>query len=128
MDLPSILHQIDTEITKLHQIRAIVQELAGSRRESKFRKPRRPKPATAVPLPSTSAPELVIVLAKQKREYSPRLKPTATMSRALGPAPSDKPVFVPRASVAFQAEQNHRLAEVPSLEAVVRQNLLGGAA
>jgi hypothetical protein len=91
-------------------------------------KPPRSKPAAAPPSFSTSTPELVILPPQQKREYRPRLKPTPTVARALGPAPSDRPVFVPRASVSSRTEHDRGLAEVHSLEAVVRQNLLGGAA
>ena len=126
MDLASILLQIDAEISKLQRIREIVQTLAGSR--VSVRRPRRSKAIAPVSPTSASAPELVILPPKQKREYRPRLKPAPTAPRALGPAPSQKPVFVPRASVATPVEQNHAQPEIRSLEALVRHNLLGGVA
>jgi len=128
MDLASILHQIDAEITKLQQIREIVQGLAHQGRRVSFRRPRHPKPIAIVPPASILVPELVILPPKQKREYAPRLKPIPTVSRALGPAPSERPVFVPRASVTSRVEPGPAPAASPSLEAVVRQNLFGGAA
>src|SRR5579864_2512203 len=128
MDLASILHQIDAEITKLQRIREIVQALAGRSPHLSSQVPRRFRRAAAVPPPSMPAPELVILPPKQKREYSPRVKPIQTVSRALGPAPSERPVFVSRASLTAQVEQDREPVVVHSLEAVVRQNLLGGAA
>ena len=127
MDLASILHQIDAEIAKLQRIREIVQGLAGSGPRLSPPKPRS-KPLAAPRAQMNSAPELVILPPKQKRDYRPRFKPTPFVARALGPAPSARPVFVPRTNVPSQAEQDRGLAEVRSLEAVVRQNLLGGAA
>ena len=128
MDLASILHQMDTEIAKLQRIREIVQGLAGRSRHLSPQTPRRSRRAAAVPTPPTRAPELVILPPKQKREYSPRVKPIQTVSRALGPAPSERPVFVPRASLATRVEQDREPTVIHSLEAVVRQNLLGGVA
>lgn len=126
MDLASILFQIDAEIGKLHRIREIVQELAGSRVH--VPKPRRLRLAVAVPPVSVPAPKLVIIAPKQKREYRPRLRSAPITPRALGPAPSEKPVFVPRANVATRVAQDRTLARVDSLETLVRQNLLGGVA
>src|SRR5580658_7898236 len=126
MDLASILHQIDAEIGKLQHIRKIVQGLAGS--HVRVRRPRRSKSVAAVIPPSVPAPELVILPPKQKREYRPRFRPATTTTRALGPAPSERPVFVPRASVATRGEQERAPTEAKSLEALVRQNLLGGVA
>ena len=127
MNLASILREIDAEITKLQSIREIVQGLAGPGPRLSFQKPRRSRRAAAAVGPSTiPAPELVILPAKQKREYSPRVKPVQTVSRALGPAPSDRPVFVPRASLTTRVEQDLRPAVDHSLETVVRKNLLGG--
>ena len=128
MDLASILHQIDAELTKLQRIREIVQGLAGSGQQSSLQKPRNSMPTAVPPSLSTSAPELVILPPKERREYRSRLKPLPTVVRALGPAPSDRPVFVPRASVPFRAEQDRGLPELHLLEAAVRQNLLGGVA
>src|ERR1700743_3426436 len=123
MDLASILQQIDAELTKLQRIREIVQGLAGSGLRLRSQKPPRSRRPAAVRAPAPSAPGLVILPPKQKREYSPRVKPTPAVSRALGPAPSDRPVFVPRANVAFRVEQHRESTEVPSLEALVRKNL-----
>jgi hypothetical protein len=128
MDLASIVHQIDAEISKLQRIRDIVQGLAGSGRRPRSQKARRSKPIAIVPRPTAAAPELVILPPKQKREYQARLKPIPAVSRALAPAPSDRPVFVPRASVPSRVELDRGPAKVHSLEAVVRQNLLGGVA
>ena len=137
MDLASILHQIDSEITKLQHIREIVQGIASPARRAGSRKQRRIVTVTASVDPSTSAPEpdlsspapeLIILPPKQKREYSRRLRPVPTAPRALGPAPSERPVFVPRASLATRVGQDREPAEVHSLEALVRQKLLGGIA
>lgn len=127
MDLAPILNQIDSEISRLQRIREIVQGLAGNRVH--YRRLRRSKLlVAAVPPSSTPVPEVVVLPPKQKREYRPRLKRVTAEPRALGPAPSQRPVFVPRASVASRVEHERAPAEVTSLEALVRQNLLGGAA
>lgn len=128
MDLASILDQIDSEIARLGRIREIVQGLAGSGPRLRSQKPRRSKLTSALPSLLASTPELVILPPKQKRGYSPRLKPAPVLVRALGPAPSDRPVFVPRANVTVRVEQDHEPTKVHSLEAVVRKNLLGGVA
>jgi hypothetical protein len=128
MDVASILRQIDAEITKLQRIREIVHGVAGSGRRSSSRKQRRLKPTVAQPSLPISVRELVILPPKQKREYSPRVKPIQIVSRALGPAPSDRPVFVSRATIASRFEQRSDSTEVHSLEALVRKNMLGGVA
>jgi hypothetical protein len=126
MDFASILQEIDIEIEKLKRIRAIFLGLAGPARQKKQPKPSRLKQQPTVA--ASPRPPLVILPPRVKREYRPRLRPTVEMPRALGPAPSNRPVFVPRtivpAAPARSSEVVAQDAEV--LASVMRRNLLGG--
>jgi hypothetical protein len=126
MDLVPILREIDAEIDRLKRIRKIVHGLSGTIRLPRARKPRQSK-ATAE-TPSIPTPPLIILPPKQKREYRRRLKPVAETPGALGPAPSDRPVFVPRAATTVRTKPNAGEISDNVLEATVRRNLLGGVA
>lgn len=132
MDFAAILHQIDAEIEKLERVREIVAGLS----QPIYQEPREPKPAPApaeAVEPVRTEPRLILLPAKTKRKYGPRVKPVVELPKALAPAPFDKPVFVPRSEVTESAPQATEAAEVKELdpevlEATFRQNLLGGAA
>jgi hypothetical protein len=126
MDIAAILRELDAELERLEQVRAILLSIAGpGRLTTKVRKQEASAPEpVAVAQPE---PVLTIVPPKVKRVYRPRVKAVAAAVTALAAPLSDKPVFVARAASVAPAPQPIRATE-ESLEASVRRNLLGSAA
>ena len=81
-----------------------------------------------LPSPVTAAakPLLIKLPSKLKREYRPRVKSFAQAPIALAAAPSDRPVFVPRAALSAPAKQSPRStnSNPELLEATFRKNLI----
>ena len=143
MDIGAILRELDLEIAKLQRIRAIVQTLDGPARP-RVTRPRtrsKSKPITAAPpmrkakptlwtapVPVSTEPKLIILPPKTKREYQRKVRPALKETRALAAAIPARPVFVPRSTAARPVELPQKTHPQPeSLEAAIRQNLLGVA-
>jgi hypothetical protein len=138
MNIAAILSEIDAEIEALRNIRSIIQGLSAPvhpLRRKRKRTSSQPQESDQVELrverlPRVEMlPQIKVVPPKQRREYRPRTKPVLEMPRALARGPSTQPVFVRRTAVSetepvFTAQG---LSET-ALEAVVRQNLMGGIA
>lgn len=131
MDFKRIIGELDQEIEKLRQIRAIVAKLAHSAHRQRLQpkpKPRiRAQNPLVLKLAKSSEPQLTVLPPKTRREYHRRSKVAQPMPRALATPISLKPVFVARVSL------TNRPGDVPktrgitadALEAVMKQNLLG---
>ncbi|HVG26167.1 MAG TPA: hypothetical protein VM865_01075 [Acidobacteriaceae bacterium] len=120
----------------------IIEGISNSRPESAMKQRRRIKreprtvtpvePALVVPPPQVKVlpPEMKVLPPKLKKEYRPRLKRFVQEARALAAPVSTRPVFVPQSAgpVVAAAPAQPKEFNVASMEAVVRHNLLGGAA
>ena len=132
MNIAAIVTEIDAEIEKLHRIRAILQGLSAPLHPLRPARKHRSSEPAEVRLPSPQIevlPKIEVLPPKTKREYRPRTRPAPELPKALAPAPSTQPVFVPRAAV----PNTKALFMMPrlsggALEAVVRKNLTRGVA
>lgn len=139
MNIAAIVAEIDSEIEKLRTIRHIIQGLSAPAHSVR----RKPKRSTSSQLPEINhvepqievlvqnevLPQIKVVPPRQKREYRPRTRPSPQIPKALARAPLTGPVFVPRSAV----PNTKLILTTPrlshdALEAVVRQNLMGGVA
>ena len=79
--------------------------------------------------PVAAAAEPPLIRLPPKREYRPRLKLLAQAPIALATAPSDTPVFVPRAALSAPVKQSPKSTDYNPelLQATFRKNLLSGA-
>ena len=138
MNYSAILHAIDVELHKLLQVRNL---LAGPlklapQKKSVSRKPAVKKSISREPVDEKiSAPRLESVVTvlppKLKREYRRTVKPHVPEPRALAAPRFDKVVvhMKPKASLQIVATPVSASQVSPeTLEAVMRQKLLGGAA
>ena len=123
MNIELIVGELDAQIEKLQQIRAILEELLRPKSRG-IVKPRR---ARVPQIELKPEPRLVVLPPKQRREYTRRVKQATIEPKALAAPMSDRPVFVPKAAV--QESQPAKAAHDGSgLEAVMRRKLLGEAA
>lgn len=130
MDFAIVLREIDAEIERLVQTRAIVASLATPVR-SPQKRTRAPLSQSAKPVPAPQVPaepRLVVLPPRRKREYAPRKSAVAPKPKsALGPAPTERLVIIPRptasASPAKPAAPPQEAAD--RIEAAMRRNLMG---
>lgn len=132
MNIAAIVSEIDAEIEKLHRIRDIIYGLSVPVHRSRPKHNRistEPREVALSGLQMEVLPKIEVVPPKEKREYRPRTRTVAEMPKALARAPSTQPVFVPRSDIpnAKPVITMPRLNE-DALEAIVRQNLMGGGA
>lgn len=137
MNIAAILSEIDAEIETLRDIRSIIQELSAPVRPLRRKRKRtssQPQEIGHVELrvevlPRIELlPQIKVMPPKQRREYRPRTKPVLEMPRALARAPSTQPVFVRRTVLETKPVFTAPGLNETALEAVVRQNLMGGIA
>jgi len=138
MNIAAIVGEIDAEIDKLRRIREIVQSIRVSAPPKRSKRGRRasqqsgtdvsrPQAELLTDISKVPMPQLIVLPARRKREYRPRIRPVPDMPKALAQAPSSRPIFVPRSAV----PNGKPVVAIPrlnegALEAVVRQNLMNG--
>jgi hypothetical protein len=126
VNIELIVGELDAQIEKLQQIRAILEELLRPKSRG-IVKPRRARVRRVPQIELKPEPRLVVLPPKQRREYTRRVKQATIEPKALAAPMSDRPVFVPKAAV--QESQPAKAAHDGSgLEAVMRRKLLGETA
>jgi hypothetical protein len=126
VNIELIVGEIDAEIEKLLEIRAVLEKLLvpKSRTDAKLR-PTRPKLVTQTPV--RPEPQLVILPPKRHRQHTRRVLPVVILPKALAAPASHLPVFVPKAAIQ-ETRPVTAAGHSNGLEAVMRRKLLGGAA
>jgi len=126
VNIDLIVGEIDAEIEKLQQIRAILEDLLTP----KSRTVTKPRPARVKRLPQIEVqpePRLIVLPPRRRRESTRKVKPVSMQPRALAAPLSSLPVFVPKAAVR-DSQPAKVTGDIDGLEAVMRRKLLGGAA
>lgn len=101
MDIAAILRELDAELERLYAIRVIVSSLEEAaprstrRKRTVTQKPAQDAPAV-VEQEKKPEPRLVVLPAKMKRQYGPRVRRTVAEPKALAAPISERPVFVPK--------------------------------
>jgi hypothetical protein len=130
VDIRAIVAAIDAELEHLTQARNILVEFAGPAPTKKKQVRRRARASNPEPVPVPAEVPLTVLPPRRTRQHRQRVQPAAAEPRAVASSIPDKPVFVPKETIAAHPMPAEKAA-APSgeaLEAMVRKNLFGDRA